>query len=136
MRSVSVLLRATSAEVRAYLDNQYPKQREPWVAYSEGDPCLYINLSRDVRTWCEAERWTHIIRRVGSEPIEVIADVSGRHAGDAEVSALVTGLLSRFDGVAEDDYTAHLWSLTELRSGARFEGHPFFDYRGWYEEGE
>jgi len=73
----------------------------------------------------------------GGEPaVGVIADVSGRHPGDEQVAAFVSGLLARFAGAAMDEYTTHLWSLAELRGGHRVQEHPFFDYSGWFAEGE
>lgn len=136
MRSVVVLLRDTiGSAVTAYLDAAYPEQREPWVVFVEGDACLYINLYRDGPREHEPEDWAYIVQRFGGEPAAcVIADVSGRHPGDEQVAGFVAGLLSRFSGAAMDDYTAHLWSLNELRGGHRVRGHPFFDYNGWFAE--
>ncbi len=66
---------------------------------------------------------------IGGEPaVEVIADVSGRHAGVEQTSAFVIDLLGRFSGVAMHEHCSHLWSLTELRAGHRVSGHRFFDY--------
>jgi hypothetical protein len=33
-----------------------------------------------------------------------------------------------------DDYTTHLWSLAKVQGGHRVRGHPFFDYKGWFEQ--
>ncbi len=71
----------------------------------------------------EPEDWADIVQRFGGEPAAcVIIDVSGRHPGDEQVAGFVAGLLSRFSGAAMDDYTAHLWSLNELRGGHRVRG--------------
>lgn len=136
MRSVVVFLRdTTESAVTAYLDATYPEQREPWVVFVKGNACLYINLYRDRPLDHEPEEWADIVQRFGGEPaIGVLADVSGRHPGDEQVAAFVAGLLSRFSGAAMDEYTEHLWSLDELRGGHRVQGHPFFDYKGWFEE--
>jgi hypothetical protein len=136
VRSVLVFLRdTTEAEVAAYLDGAYPSQREPWVAAVDGDAFLYIHLYHDGPREHEAEEWADIICRFGGEPaVGVIADVSGRHPGDEQATGFVTGLLVRFSGAAMDEYTTHLWSLSELRAGRHIEGHPFFDYNGWYAE--
>lgn len=138
MRSVLVLLRdTTEAAVTAYLDVAYPGQREPWVAFIRGDACLSIRLYRDGPREHEPEEWADIVRRFGGEPaVGVIADVSGRHPGDAQVTAFVAGLLAGFSGAAMDEYTTHLWSLAELRAGRRVQAHPFFDYEGWFVERE
>ncbi|WP_438037351.1 hypothetical protein [Sorangium sp. So ce204] len=136
MRSVVVFLRDTmESAVTAYLDAAYPEQRDPWVVFVAGDACLYINLYRHGPLEHEPEDWADIVQRFGGEPAAcVIADVSGRHPGDEQVAGFVAGLLSRFSGAAMDDYTPHLWSLDELRSGHRVRGHPFFDYNGWFTE--
>jgi hypothetical protein len=136
VRSVLVFLRdTTEAEVTAYLDGAYRSQREPWVVAVDGDACLYIRLYHDGPREHEPEEWADIIRRLGGEPtVGVIADVSGRHPGDKQVAEFVTTLLARFRGAAMDEYTTHLWSLSELRAGRHIEGHPFFDYNGRYAE--
>lgn len=62
--------------------------------------------------------------------VEVHADVSGRVPGDDEVRFLADLILSRFDGVAFDDFVslAHGWSLDEIRRNVVVEGLRFFDY--------
>src|SRR5262249_25621491 len=93
------------------------------------DACMYINCSdTDVD---EGMAYTAAFDAVPS--VTITADVSGRHPGDAEVRALLRTVLGVFDGVAQDDYTEHFWTLEEVLSGVNVEGHPFFDYRGWYE---
>lgn len=138
MRSVLVFMRdTTEAEVAAYLDGTYPSQREPWVVAVDGDPHLYIDLYHDGPREHEPEEWADITCRLGGEPVVgVIANVTGRHPGDKQVAEFVTDLLARFHGGAMDEYTTHLWSLAELRAGRHIEGHPFFDYNGWYVEDE
>ena len=138
MRSVFVYLRETTeADVAAYLDRAYPAQREPWLVTSAGDPCLYINFYRDAPREFEPEDWANLVQRFGGEPaVGVMADVSGRHPGDEQAFDFVTDLLSSFSGAAQDEYTVHLWSLDELRTGYHVSGHPFFDYKGWYAESE
>jgi hypothetical protein len=138
MRTVLVFLRSTTeAAVTAYLDTTYPVQREPWVIFVKGDACLYIELYRDGPRENEPKEWADIMTHFGGEPaVAVIADISGRHPGDQQVNEFITGLLTEFSGAAKDEYTLHLWSLAELREGHRIQGHPFFDYNGWFEENE
>lgn len=135
MRSVVVLLRdATELAVTQYLNNVYPSQREPWVAFVGDDPCLYINFLQG--SPFDDEEVAEMTARFGGQPeVVVIADVSGRHPGDGEVRDFVSGLLHRFSGAVMDDYTDHLWTLAELHGGHLVSGHPFFDYQGWYEQG-
>jgi hypothetical protein len=138
MRTVLVFLRHTvETSVIAYLDATYSEQREPWVAFVRGDPCLYIHLYRDGPLEHEPDEWSDLVRQFGGEPaVGVIAYVSGRHPGDEQAAAFVVGLLARFSGAAMDEYTTHLWSLAELREGRRVQGHPYFDYNGWFAERE
>ena len=76
------------------------------------------------------------LRRVLRPPSKFVqADVSGRIPGDDVVAELWQALLSAVPrAVVTDDYTNHPWTLAELRSGHRVQGHPFFDYEGWYDE--
>ncbi len=63
-------------------------------------------------------------------------DISGSVPGDREVNWLVTALLGAVSGgAAVDDYSASVWVLEEIESGAEKLGHPFFDYRGRQEAG-
>ena len=136
MRSVFVFLRdTTEAAVTAYLDAAYPEQRGPWVMRQREDAYLYIDIYRDGPREFESDEWADIARRFREEPaVVVIADVSGRHPGDEQTVAFVAGLLTQFAGSAMDEYTPHLWSLAQLRSGYRVGGHLFFDYNGWFAE--
>ena len=137
MRSVVVYLSdATEEEVAASLRQAYPYQPgPPWVDEVDGDSVLYIDFYRDGPQECEPEEWAQIVASVGSSPVAVTADVSGRHPGDEQALRFVISLLRRFGGVAQDDYTRHLWTQEELATGSTAEGHPFFDYGGWYDDG-
>ncbi len=65
----------------------------------------------------------------------VTVDVSGRVPGDREVREITLGLLRAVpEAVATDDFTSHPWRREEVLNGARVQGHPFFDYQGWYDE--
>jgi hypothetical protein len=74
----------------------------------------------------------------GTPTISVSADVSGRHAGDEQVREFVSKLLSKFDGVAQDEYTEGFWTLTDIQANrkkralgmrGRPDGHTFLDHR-------
>ena len=136
MRSVLIYLtHATEPEVADWLQQRYPLQQgPPWIAERVGDAVLYIDIYRDLDTEFEVETYFSLLECLGAEPtLSIIADVSGRHPGDTEVYELVCSALSAFEGVAQDEYTDHCWSLEEIEQAQQREGHPFFDYRGWYE---
>jgi hypothetical protein len=138
MRSVFVYLRdTTEAEVAAFLTATYPTQPpHTWVRLaSEDDAFLYIDFYYDGQSEHEPEDWQALVAAFGGEPaVALMADVSGRHPGDAEVREFVRAVLGRFSGAAKDDYTDHLWSLEEVEGGRLVEGHPFFDYAGWADD--
>ena len=137
MRSVFVFLRdTTEAEVASFLEHAYPNPKgPPWLSSVGAEPSLYIDFYHDGPRECEPEEWSDLVASLGGGPIVgVTADVSGRRPGDEEVYEFITKILTRFSGVANDDYTTHLWTLTELQTGHRVEGHVFFDHEGWYDE--
>ena len=135
MRSVFLHLRqASESEVAEVLRGLYPRQAgPPWIAEVEGDACLYVNFDAGGASEQGPDEWARLVGVLGGEPsVSLQCDVSGRYPGDEQVSHFVTEMLSRFGGAAQDDFTPHLWSLNEIRSGHREEGHTFFDYTGWW----
>ncbi len=64
----------------------------------------------------------------------VMADISGRIPGVKEATDLCMWILECVPGVAMDDYSARLWTLDQMRTGAKFTGKSFFDTDGWYAE--
>ena len=134
MRSVFIHLRpAAEPEVAAFLQRAYPFQPgPPWILDEAGDAVLYIDIYRDMNTEFEVEDWLALIACLGGEPTaSLVADISGRHAGDEQAHSFVCLLLTMFPGVAQDDYTTHCWSLEQIRNNAKIQGHAFFDYKGW-----
>lgn len=130
MRSVFAVLHGTSETEVSWC----PGQRDPWLLCLSGDPCLYIHVSAYDADEHEPGEAAEFARQCGAPPaVEVTAHVSGRHPGDGEVRNFLSDLLTRFGGFALDDFTGHVWTLAEIRNNVRVEGHPFFDYRGWYE---
>src|SRR5258705_9640010 len=121
MRSVQVhLIRARQDDVRAVLSafarHQAPDQ---WL-YPLGseNPTLYIEFFTDFSCY-ESDDLAILERALGRLPeVSVIADVSGRVPGDLEVRAFVEFLLTRFEGVADDEFADHCWTLAEILSGA------------------
>ena len=132
MRSISVYFRsATADQLREWLDKRLPTQKDPWVVLSGNqDAVLYVNFYDEPSLRINLEE-----TNVPFHPTAALAiDVSGRHAGDDEVRALLESILLAFDGVADDGYTRHVWTIDEIRQRCLKDGHPFFDYKGWYEE--
>lgn len=139
MRSVFVLLRdTTEADVAAYLDRTYPSgPRPPWLLRGVVNPYLYIDFYRAFSVDCDPEEYEELTRQFGGKPaVAVQADVSGSITGGEQALDFVTGLLGSFSGAAIDDYSSHLWSLSELLAEYRVSGHRFFDFDGWYIEGQ
>jgi hypothetical protein len=139
MRSVVIYLRNTTAqEVVRLLDRICPAQKgPPWIWERDGDPCLYVQCTSGGAYDFSFEREIQesVVAALGGPPhASVLADVAGRHPGDAEVRALLSALLGTFHGVAQDEYTSHSWTLEQVLSGAKVEGHGFFDHRGWVEQ--
>jgi len=135
MRTVFVHLRdTTEKEVAAFLQRTYPAQKgPPWIYEVAGEACLYIDLYRDHLKEFEPQGLLNLVQALNGEPVTSVgADVSGRYKGDDQVHAFVTTMLTEYAGVAMDDYSYHCWTLTEIESGYKFEGHRFFDYLGWY----
>lgn len=135
VRSVWFLLfDATVGEAEACLERAGFEQLQPerqWnyppgsgvVLYARCDP---YDPSLDPEEHQRIQRWSG-----GRSPTASIhIDVSGRSPGDTEVRHAAEAVLSRFDGLAFDDYTSreHGWTLAEIRNGAAHDGLRFFDY--------
>ena len=109
--------------------------KRPWIVSVDDDPCLYIDFYNEARQAFEADEWSALAEALGGEPaVSLGVDGSGRHARDQQVKEFLSAVLSKFHGVVQDDYTRHCWTLQEVLSGHEEEGHPFFDYNGWYKE--
>ena len=137
MRSVEVYLRNTNQEdVAAFLKQAFPLQEgPPWIHAINGDACLYIDFNPYSKNEHEADDWSELVHGLGCEPqVVVTANVSGRHPGDEQVRQFIKTMLTAFEGVAHDEYTAHCWSRDEVLSNHKIQGHHFFDYQGWFDE--
>ena len=138
MRSVFVHFQEFAEQIaRDWLDKHMTNVAEnEWEARSQGTTTLFCGLSADIDDW-EPEELSEF-RSVIPEPSAYVQiDISGKIPGDREVRKTVLGLLSSVSGsLAQDDYTDHLWTLREIYERSVVEGHPFFDYLGWQEEGQ
>ncbi|MYW46258.1 hypothetical protein [Streptomyces sp. SID161] len=133
MRSVFVFPAGERAETVASLDRHLPEQCDPWTM--EGN--LYIRIDDEqaghlFSDWDPADV-AALEAAVGHRPSWAVQiDISGRTDGTTEVHQLVE-LLLRHGGVATDDYSAHPWTLQEIKSGAVKDGLRFFDCRAYHE---
>lgn len=134
MRSVIVHLAApcTEDDVADVLGRAYEGDgRRQWVEHVEGDPCLVIEFYRDHLIEYAPEELEQLKSHFAGEmPLSVIANISGRHDGTAQVRRFVQVLLAQLPGVATDEFTDHLWSRAEIEQNAQFDGLAFFDYLG------
>ncbi|MFF4041347.1 hypothetical protein [Streptomyces sp. NPDC001816] len=132
MRSVFVFPAGERAETVALLDRHLPRQRDPWTV--EGN--LYIEIHDEQAGYLFSD-WDPddvavLEAAVGHHPTWAVQiDISGRIDGTAEVRQLVE-LLLEHAGVATDDYSAHPWTLQEIKSGAVNDGLRFFDFRTYH----
>src|SRR4051812_22037225 len=130
MRLVFVFPRQGHVDIVAALDALSPQQNEPWLV----DDVLYVGLDSEddgflYADW-EPEAVDHLTAVIGHRPAwAVVINVSGRVDGTEQLRRLVLSLLD-VGGVAMDDYSDHAWTANDIRSGARYEGLSFFDFRG------
>jgi hypothetical protein len=97
-----------------------------WVYPASGDPLLYINWFADSDALSVPE-WRNIEETLGAGPdVSLIADVSGRASGTADVFALARRLLTAHRGVAQDDHSNYLWKIAELEKNTLINGRRFF----------
>jgi len=132
MRSVLVhLADCSETDVASLIASAYPAQAgPPWIEEVEGDPCLYIDFYRDHALEFEPAVLDGLIARFsGRLPLSLVADVSGRHDGADQVRHFVETLLTSWSGVAQDDYSDHLWTLLEIRARITVDGRQFFRER-------
>lgn len=138
MRSVFFLLtNCTRDEVSQWLSVvAAPNGVEEWLLpVGPGSPVLYIRFYDDLLLETEPEDVKALKTQLGGlPPVILMADVSGRVPGDAEVREFAALVLGRFQGAAWDDHTLHCWTLAEIQSDAKVDGHAFFDYEGWHRE--
>ena len=132
MRSVIVHLIETSIDRVGDTLSEFAVHNTPdqWLYPEASNPSLYIEMFPQLTGLNYSEEEIAGLEKVlGRKPeVSVVADVSGRVPGDAEVSALIELLLTHFRGVANDEFSPHYWTLEEIRSNASFHNHRFFDY--------
>ena len=137
MRSVVIHLADTTRDtVRERLSVfAGPANGDEWRYPGSSKPILYISFYENYEREFEPNELRPLQAALGKMPdVIVIANISGRTPGDAEVRQFVECLLGTFCGVAHDGYSDHCWTLVEIRSVATVQGHPFFDYEGWHRD--
>lgn len=133
MRSVFVYFtEASRADVAQFLDAHFSRgDGEHWAYHDR----LLIGFYDDAEKELEPEEFAALQTRLKRRNVfAAVADVSGRTDGHKEAWFFCQQLLAHFSGFAMDDFSTHLWTLDEIRSGQRHEGHPFFDHAGWHDE--
>lgn len=135
MRSIwFVVFDATPEEVEACLagagfEALFPDQRR-WSYPSTRSTVLFAQVSPYELARTLPEEHEEVLAATGGRApaVWVGADVSGGADGHSEVRHMAEALLSRFDALAFDDFTAyaHAWTLDEIRADARVTGLRFF----------
>lgn len=107
-----------------------PNGEESWyLPRGSSTPVLYLCFYDDLLTEAEPADVDALTASLGMMPaVTVMVNVSGRVPGDVEVREFAALMLTEFRGVAWDDYTCYCWTLSEIQSGAKADGHTFFDY--------
>lgn len=132
MRSVFIYTQtAMRTLIVEYLDGRFKRNgdhewidgKTTWVRIYDSDSDIDPEQKALISAALESENY-----------IWVMADISGRIDSTKEATDICVSLLNLVGGVAQDDYSSHLWTVTELRQKAHAQGHPFFDTNGWYEE--
>ncbi len=125
MRSVIVYLKSASDdEVLDFLQSHFDSSEAPPWYLKSGD-----NIILTITAYSDFNAESSVQNELGYSPsIAVLAEVSKRHPGDAEIHFFVSSLLNRFEGHAGDEYSNHIWTIEEIESGTEFDGHKFFDY--------
>ncbi len=118
MRTVFIHLKtATAGEVRAFLEEKFPSQYEPWVYWAGDDPCLYIDFYNEAAEEFSDSALADIKKKFGAIPsTSLMVDVSGRHHGHSEVRDFISLMLGEFDGLVQDDWSERFWTLDEVFS--------------------
>jgi len=138
MRSVVIHLAHTTRDaVRERLSEfAGPANGDEWrYPPASSKPILYIGFCDDYERESQPTELQPVQAALGKMPdVNLIANVSGRAPGEAEVRQFAECLLDTFHGVARDEYSGHCWTLAQIRSCTTIQGHPFFDYEGWYRD--
>lgn len=109
---------------------------DTWRFPSLESTVLYVSISASYAEFREVdeEAYQRIVSALGDThpSTRLFVEISNRHPGDSELRFLVQLLLSRFNGVAVDEYEpGHCWYLAEIETGSRVNGHTFFDYQAF-----
>jgi hypothetical protein len=138
MRSIFIDLIDTKTEdVKTFLTHLCGDpaiEVEVWNYPGPAEECVLMVSCHDYSEY-DPEEFNEKIKAIGKIPtVCICVDITGRVPGDKETNEFCKKVLKHFKGFASDDYTEHAWSLKEIEEGAIISGHPFFDYRGWYEQ--
>ena len=112
-----------------FLSERLPDQSQPWIVPLNGRAAIYINIVPAEEADLEPEDFRQLTARFGGHQLTaVMADVSVRNVGCAELRELIAAVLDRFPGLASDDVARHWWTAEEIRAPERFGLQPFWPH--------
>jgi hypothetical protein len=142
MRSVNLhLVGVTKSEVAAELSSIAQKGiGEHWYHPDRAHARLTIRFHPGSRPPEPPNTEDEFVGTLGAPPdVTIYCDTAGRLNPDEaghqietkEIHEFVDLVLRRFEGVARDDLSTHLWTLDEIRAGKHVEGAGFGDHDAW-----
>jgi hypothetical protein len=118
---------AVEEDVAEFLNSSYSNSGKNWYSTVDGDPALYIDVLNDPENDMEPGHWLAAVAALGRSPsLCLIAHLSGRHFGSQEPNRFAIHLLTRFPGIALDDYSDLCWTKSDLIEDRILSGRRFF----------
>lgn len=127
--AVVVIPKLSSRGLAEFLSERLPDQAEPWIVPLNGRAAVYLNIVPAEEADLGPGDFQQLSARLGgNEFIALLADVSVRNIGCAELRELITAILDRFPGLASDDVADHWWTAEEIRKPEEFGLQPFWPH--------
>ena len=134
MHSIFVHLADVSRDdVSDYFDAHAERGlREHWYHPKRSDPIFTIRFPHGDSEFHDAENRNDVVEALGREPdLTVQFDAGGKHPGHKELRAFLVKFLAKYDGVALDDLSTHVWTVDDLRADLHVHGFSFADHESW-----